>query len=102
MGLVITRKLHESVRIGDGITVEIGKIAGDKVRLNITAPPNVKIIRTEIIDTGRDVSKNLLDKDVTHGDDCERRRFPARGPEATTDRLFQADHGDELGEFCDE
>ena len=96
MGLVLTRKLYESVRIGDGITVEVCKIAGDKVRLNITAPPDVQITRTEIIGTGRDVPKNL-DKDVAHDDDSERRRFPARGPEATTDRDFPADYGDELG-----
>lgn len=101
MGLVLTRKIYESVRISDHITVEVCKIAGDKVRLNITAPPDVQITRTEIIGTSRDVPKSL-DKDVTHDDDNERRRFPARGPESTTDRVFPADHGDELGEFCDE
>lgn len=49
--LVISRKSAESFIIGDNITVRILEINGDKVKIGIDAPRDVKIIREEIRDT---------------------------------------------------
>ena len=53
--LVLSRKLNESVRIGDGITVKVTKIVGNRVRLGIEAPPEVKILRHEITTKPKEV-----------------------------------------------
>ena len=47
--LVLSRRLHESIKIGDDITVTITKIEGQRVRIGIEAPPNVKVVRDELV-----------------------------------------------------
>ncbi len=46
--LVLTRKLGESIRIGDSITVKIVDLDGRHVKLGIEAPKNVSVNREEI------------------------------------------------------
>lgn len=47
--LVLSRKLNESIHIGDNIVVTITKIAHDRVSLGITAPTDIKISREELL-----------------------------------------------------
>lgn len=46
--LVLTRRLDESLIIGDNITVKILAIDGDKVKLGIEAPREISILRDEL------------------------------------------------------
>jgi carbon storage regulator len=46
--LVLSRKANESIKIGENITVIVTGIRGDRVRLGIEAPADVKIMRTEL------------------------------------------------------
>lgn len=46
--LALTRKKDESIIIGDQIEITVLEVQGDKVRLGIQAPKNVKIYRKEI------------------------------------------------------
>jgi carbon storage regulator len=46
--LVLTRKLDESIVIGEHITVTILKVHGDRVRLGIEAPKEIPIKREEL------------------------------------------------------
>ena len=48
--LVLTRKPGQSIMIGDGIEVQVLSVAGEKVRLGITAPRDVSIFRNEVYD----------------------------------------------------
>ncbi len=48
--LVLTRKLGETIVIGDNVTLTLVKVAGNQVRLAINAPKNVSIVRNELID----------------------------------------------------
>jgi carbon storage regulator len=48
--LVLTRKPGQSIMIGDGVEVQVLSIAGEKVRLGITAPRDVSIFRNEVYD----------------------------------------------------
>ena len=48
--LVLSRKRDESIMIGDGITVTVVDIRGDKVRLGITAPLDVSVHRQEVFE----------------------------------------------------
>lgn len=46
--LVLTRKAKESIIIDGNVTVTVVSITGNKVRLAISAPPDVRIDREEI------------------------------------------------------
>lgn len=46
--LVLTRRLKESIMVGDDIEISILSIEGDQVKLGISAPKNVDIHRKEI------------------------------------------------------
>lgn len=48
--LVLTRKPDQSIMIGDGVEVQVLSVAGEKVRLGITAPRDVSIFRNEVYD----------------------------------------------------
>jgi carbon storage regulator len=47
--LVLARKVHQSVQIGE-VTVIIAKLSKNVVKLGITAPKEMRIVRTEIDD----------------------------------------------------
>jgi len=55
--LVITRKPSESFDIGDNIRVHILDVSGDKVKIGIDAPKDVKIFRSEVYET---IRSNIL------------------------------------------
>lgn len=46
--LVLTRKLNESIQIGDDIEIKVLGIEGDQIKLGIAAPKSVEIHRKEI------------------------------------------------------
>lgn len=46
--LVLTRKKNETIQIGDNIFVTITDVKNEKVRIGITAPPEVVVDRLEI------------------------------------------------------
>ena len=48
--LVLTRKTGQSIMIGEGVEVHVLSVTGEKVRLGITAPPDVSIFRNEVYD----------------------------------------------------
>jgi carbon storage regulator len=56
--LVLTRKPGQSIMIGDGVEVQVLSVAGEKVRLGITAPRDVSIFRNEVYE--RIESENSL------------------------------------------
>jgi len=47
--LVLTRKVGESVRIGDGVSLTIVRIRGDQIRFRINTPDDVAVYREEIV-----------------------------------------------------
>jgi carbon storage regulator len=47
--LVLTRKQNEGVLIGGDIVITVINIEGDKVRLGIEAPKNIRVIREELL-----------------------------------------------------
>ena len=46
--LVLSRKLGETIRIGDDVRVTILHLAGGRVRLGIAAPLDVPVHRSEL------------------------------------------------------
>jgi carbon storage regulator CsrA len=47
--LVLTRKPGEKVVIGDGITVTVIEVQGNRVRVGLDAPEQVRILRGELL-----------------------------------------------------
>jgi carbon storage regulator len=48
--LVLGRKTNQSVMIGDDIVITILGVDGDRVKVGIDAPANVRILRQELYD----------------------------------------------------
>jgi carbon storage regulator len=46
--LVLSRRERERIKLGDSIVVTVVRVAGDKVRLGIEAPPEVVVLRDEL------------------------------------------------------
>ncbi len=47
--LVLTREVEQAIIINGNIEVKIVRVRGKKVRLGITAPPDVKVLREELV-----------------------------------------------------
>ncbi len=47
--LVLSRKIGERIVISDEIVIEVLQIKGNQVRLGVTAPPGVRILREELV-----------------------------------------------------
>ena len=46
--LILTRRVGESVRIGEDVTITVLRVKGTQVRLGVTAPRTVSVQREEI------------------------------------------------------
>lgn len=49
--LVLTRKVEESIVIGDDVEIMVLGVSGDKVRIGINAPREVEVFRKEVKDS---------------------------------------------------
>ena len=56
--LVLTRKPGEKLVIGTDIVVSVVQISGNKIRLSIDAPADVRILRGELADWGETPAGN--------------------------------------------
>mgnify|MGYP001325869406 CR=1 FL=1 len=61
--LVLTRKLNQSIVIGDEIEVVVLEVRGEQVRLGIKAPKNVTVHRKEVYDQIREENVSASDVD---------------------------------------
>jgi carbon storage regulator len=48
--LVLSRKQNERIVIGESVVVTVVRISGDKVRIAIEAPAELRVVRDEIAD----------------------------------------------------
>lgn len=53
MALVLSRKLMETICVGDDVTITVVRICGDKIRLAIEAPADVSVDRLEVREAKR-------------------------------------------------
>lgn len=59
--LVLTRKVHQSIVIGDGVEVVVLEVRGEQVRLGIKAPKDVVVHRKEIYDQIMEENRSAAD-----------------------------------------
>ncbi|MEY3031832.1 MAG: carbon storage regulator [Planctomycetia bacterium] len=46
--LVLSRKQNERIRVGESVVVTVVRVNGDKVRIGIEAPTEMKVLRDEL------------------------------------------------------
>ena len=59
--LVLTRKLGETIVIGDDIVIKVVDIHGKQIRLGIDAPTEISIFRGEIYERIQEENRRSLD-----------------------------------------
>ncbi|EAQ81395.1 carbon storage regulator [Blastopirellula marina] len=48
--LILSRKIGETIHVGDNVTIVINRISGNRVTVGIEAPNQVRILRGEVLD----------------------------------------------------
>ncbi|MBX7166520.1 MAG: carbon storage regulator CsrA [Pirellulales bacterium] len=76
--LVLSRQRDESIIIADNIVVTIVDIRGDKVRLGITAPPEIPVHRREVYEAIQ--RENVKASRLEPGETAELGRTPDSAP----------------------
>lgn len=55
--LVLTRKVGETIQIGNDIEVTVLSVQGDQIKLGINAPKDVEILRKEVYEAIQESNK---------------------------------------------
>ncbi len=63
--LALTRKLNESIVIGNDIEISILDIKGDQVKIGISAPKSVPIYRKEIYLQIQEANKEAVNSELS-------------------------------------
>ncbi|MGZ8424320.1 MAG: carbon storage regulator CsrA [Candidatus Binatia bacterium] len=69
--LILSRRVGESITIGDDIVVTIVAVGGNQIRLGIEAPRQVRVLRQEIVQAIKDenhAAANAADRTRRFGD----------------------------------
>lgn len=59
--LVLSRKKGEQLAIGSDIVIEILGVEGDRVRVGIDAPKEIRIFRKELLDETININKQAME-----------------------------------------
>lgn len=63
--LALSRKINESIIIGNDIEITILEVKGDQVKLGINAPKSVPIYRKELYMQIQEANKEALQTEIT-------------------------------------
>ncbi len=58
--LILTRKVNEEIRINSDITLKIISISENQIKIGVTAPMGVQILRGELYDKVKETTTDAL------------------------------------------
>lgn len=89
--LVLSRKLNQSIHIGENISVRIVRIKGNAIQLGIEAPSDVHVLRSELIEKDAQAAADKQAANDMHSASSEE-EFPNDDHirQRTADALFTA------------
>lgn len=78
--LILTRRLGETLLIGDDITITVLGVKGNQVRIGTNAPEDVRVIRTELLSPSEREANDAIPEEGSHrrGDAVDRRQPGSR------------------------
>ena len=88
--LVLSRKQNERIRVGDSVVVTIVRVSGDKVRIGIEAPADVRVLRDELHPCGLEAELAVKAAEVRA--QTERAAAAERARDAAAARLADANN----------
>lgn len=100
--LVLTRRENESIQIGPNVIISVEQVRGRNVRLGIQAPPEVPILRGELVKQPQQQGPHH----ILIVDDCPEDRYTCRrflgGQSAKRFEIAEAESGEEGLRHCSE
>ena len=79
--LVLSRKQDQKIQIGEEISVQIVRIRGNTIQIGITAPRDIHIIRSELLEREK---ATVLPFDAPSSSDRPPARVPGQSEGATS------------------
>ena len=61
--LILTRRVGESLMIGDDVTITVLGVKGNQVRIGVDAPKEVAVHREEILERIESAAAEIADED---------------------------------------
>lgn len=62
--LVLARRSGDSIVIGENIEITVVEVQGDKVKIGITAPKEIAVMRKELLDAASCANEQAASPDV--------------------------------------
>jgi carbon storage regulator len=78
--LILTRRVGETVMIGDEVTVTVLRVKGNQVRLGVNAPKSVSVQREEIFHR---IKRENTESENTESENTEAENIEAENTEST-------------------
>ena len=85
--LVLSRKLNETILIGDNVRVTLLGIEGDKIKIGVDAPRDVKIFREELVEATKNTNQQALAAPIVSFDLSKIKKPPSAKSKKATDKL---------------